>query len=71
MEVVEIPAQIPRASRPCQKSWVLLATAAPNQLVGTTWIIASETVLFLAKSPRSDRGVCMDGVSEDSVPSHP
>lgn len=32
-----------------------------NQLVGTTWNILSEAVLSLAKSPRSDRNVYMEG----------
>lgn len=50
-----------------------------NQLVGITWDIFFfsgtfffyRAVLSLAKSPRSDRDVCVEGGIEDTVPSHP
>lgn len=43
-----------------------------NQLVGITWnIFFYKAVLSLAKSPRSDRDVCVEGGIEDTVPSHP
>ena len=43
-----------------------------NQLIGITWnIFFYKAVLSLAKSPRSDRDVCVEGGIEDSVPSHP
>lgn len=72
MEGVEIPAQTPWACRSCQKKLGSLEYTGSNQLVGITWnIFFYKAVLSLAKSPRSDRDVCMEGGIEKTMPSHP